>query len=851
MKKVISLVLVSVMLVMCIPLSAVAAVASTDVAKIGETGYATLDAAITAALGGKGDIVLLKDASYNVGNDKSWGDLKSGSSNFTIDGQGHTMTVNTPMYNTHHTVTFKNMKISMNDTIDLSGKGHITFDGCTVTINNNNSEKGNLRHTGTGNITFNNTTVTNNKADCPALYLRGADKCNSTITVDNSTIVSNVGSADSSEGNNAVIQTNQNSTNMVMTYNLRVINNSVLKCAVSGNSAEQQPRVIRVGQYTTTFNLYSDPSCQFILAPQGTNFKNSGFLSDNKSNSEKNFKMYGSPTFIAEANALTKTIYLPKDICNLGSGTIDATTIAETGFKGFAMNGDTTSLYTSNSVSANKYSSKLTIMPVYQHASVAKIGTTSYATFAEAMKAAKNGDTVTLLHDCEITEDLNMASGANNITVDGGSLAHTIYVKKYIRAGNNNVTFKGCRMVLTTAIEQTNGYKGNYIFDECNITLNTVVYTENNQEKVSHGNFRHCGSGNYTFNNTTMIGNTGATMMFLRPNSSGKLTINNSNFIQRKGSGDTNIGNNSVLHIVNSAASDNNYNVADMVYNIELKNNAVLKNESNNNSSKSAGIITAQNSAGNPKLTVNITSDATAKLLLDSKSTALTSIGFINSVGTPTINLAGDLACIASPYIASKGITLTPLGGAEWILNGGTVTGTYKNSSATEDVKLIATQGFTLEDAEISMRFNAYLKTEGSAGIAFGMDISNATLENLKGDVTYGIIITSEHFLDYGAEFTIDGLGDDESITLSTDSSGLVSGVGGKICMLGIENIPLGSSDAAFLKLEARGFILNDGKLVYTQNTIKTSLYELALQAAEEGYADNATVKEILAVAQV
>ena len=68
---------------------------------------------------------------------------------------------------------------------------------------------------------------------------------------------------------------------------------------------------------------------------------------------------------------------------------------------------------------------------------VAKVGGTYYKTLADAVAAAQDGDTITLLKDAELTSTLNLAK---NITIDGQG-KYTIKAANSFTVGNDNKTY--------------------------------------------------------------------------------------------------------------------------------------------------------------------------------------------------------------------------------------------------------------------------------------------------------------------------------------------------------------------------------------------------------------------------
>ena len=68
---------------------------------------------------------------------------------------------------------------------------------------------------------------------------------------------------------------------------------------------------------------------------------------------------------------------------------------------------------------------------------VAKVGGTYYKTLADAVAAAQDGDTITLLKDAELTSTLNLAK---NITIDGQG-KYTIKAANSFTVGSDNKTY--------------------------------------------------------------------------------------------------------------------------------------------------------------------------------------------------------------------------------------------------------------------------------------------------------------------------------------------------------------------------------------------------------------------------
>ena len=117
----------------------------------------------------------------------------------------------------------------------------------------------------------------------------------------------------------------------------------------------------------------------------------------------------------------------------------------------FIKNGETTTVKREVKVTGGTFSSDVsayvaegyvqnengTVEQLGETNAVAKIDDTYYKTLAEAVAAAKDGDTITLLKDAELTSTLNLAK---NITIDGQG-KYTIKAANSFTVGSDNKTY--------------------------------------------------------------------------------------------------------------------------------------------------------------------------------------------------------------------------------------------------------------------------------------------------------------------------------------------------------------------------------------------------------------------------
>ena len=118
----------------------------------------------------------------------------------------------------------------------------------------------------------------------------------------------------------------------------------------------------------------------------------------------------------------------------------------------------------------------------------AKIGETEYATFAEAVAAAKDGDTVTLLDDVVLSADLQLGTGTvgldlnlNGYTVDGGT-DYQVYT-----AGTGTINIYGGTIKNSLSTANASG-AALYIYNGSQVTLENVSITGNHVAVSNYGN---------------------------------------------------------------------------------------------------------------------------------------------------------------------------------------------------------------------------------------------------------------------------------------------------------------------------------------------------------------------------
>ena len=396
--------LLSVLLTLCLAFSLLPTAAlaegegtqTNDVAQIGETKYATLQEAVNAA--NDNTVKLLENVTEDI-------NIPTGI-NVTLDLNGHKIT-----NVSGHTITVeKGGKLNISDSVGTGvvdntshGKGAIVNSG-EVTLNGGtfkrSAENGIYSPYGNGGNSW--YTIAN----------YGTMEINTGVTVENaggySSMIRNGGdvTADCNltiEGGNFAggVNTVKNDSFGVLTINGGNFSNTAQYVIMNWNKAE-----ITAGTFQTLdtasavlFTSAFGSNANYVgeLTISGGEFKHASdtqeMIVDHYDESNKGNAVVTGGKFDADISK-----YIPTDYVQSADGTVEK--LGETN-------------------------------------AVAKVGGTYYKTLADAVAAAQDGDTITLLKDAELTSTLNLAK---NITIDGQG-KYTIKAANSFTVGSDNKTY--------------------------------------------------------------------------------------------------------------------------------------------------------------------------------------------------------------------------------------------------------------------------------------------------------------------------------------------------------------------------------------------------------------------------
>ena len=391
--------LLSILLTLCLAFSLLPTAALADgekVAQVGETKYATLQEAVNAA--NDNTVKLLENVTEDI-------NIPTGI-NVTLDLNGHKIT-----NVSGHTITVeKGGKLNISDSVGTGvvdntshGKGAIVNSG-EVTLNGGtfkrSAENGTYSPYGNGGNSW--YTIAN----------YNTMEINTGVTVENaggySSMIRNGGEATADcnltiRGGNFTggINTVKNDLFGVLTINGGNFSNTAQYVIMNWNKAE-----ITAGTFQTLdtasavlFTSAFGSNANYVgdLTISGGEFKHASdtqeMIVDHYDESNKGNAVVTGGKFDADISA-----YVPNGYIQNENGAVE--TLGETN-------------------------------------AVAKVGGTYYKTLADAVAAAQDGDTITLLKDAELTSTLNLAK---NITIDGQG-KYTIKAANSFTVGSDNKTY--------------------------------------------------------------------------------------------------------------------------------------------------------------------------------------------------------------------------------------------------------------------------------------------------------------------------------------------------------------------------------------------------------------------------
>lgn len=337
---------------------------------------------------------------------------------------------------------------------------------------------------------------------------------------------------------------------------------------------------------------------------------------------------------------------------------------------------------------------------------VCRIGTTEYATFDAAIKAAKDGDTITLLTDARA--NLTEFAVDGHVTIDGAG--HTL------SAGNGYIWhfYKGATIKNIT-IQSQRGFRFRY-----NPEFDTTVRLENVIWNFSQGllvniqnNNRDTGNGGnktQTFeiiNSTITKANGSDPMIATYTNEDTAVTVNVENSTLTNGSTQSgHLGNGSMFYFFAGLPT------------LNVKGNSVLDNRPTNMSGGATSMI-------NFNVPANLNLEATVKLVISSVHAEATKNYFIFTSAGKTVNITDAGATwAANNSVILKGIVLP----TDATYNGRTIAAMPVVEEGDTESKF---GYFTSGEGDLAMIPGACIRIDDPMGISFSATINAAFYNEL------------------------------------------------------------------------------------------------------------------------
>ena len=678
-------------------------------ARIGETEYATLEAAIKAAKDGD-TITLLRDLTMQINNKAYYYIYKD----ITIDGGDamHKITASGGYtFQFCDSFTLKNLKLdttngfcfwntNKNNRTELIG----TLDNVDWTVGGALlakicSDVDNIPQ----KLNIVNSTVIKPSGKGDSLIATYNEKFNGiTITVENSTLTQAGGSTNSAQiGNRAIFYFHLNAD---VALNLK--GNSTLNYNPQG-CANAVHAFFCTKDASVTVN--ADPSVSLNLLDSGAE-------------TAKNYFTYSTGDGTVTVNDAGATWSVSAAIAKRGfyfpmSGSYD---VNETGKAvveaGAYCHGDTALTY--RKAAADYAETELSETERAYSGYSFKVGTDYYKTWADALKA--DGDIKLIANAPNIGKQIPLAKDA---VIDGQGkyvLSSTAYFFELV---GHSATFRNLDLIVTKGIGTGVGDGAAVLFENCKIDV-TGGLLLNIQSQA-----------NVTFRDTTVISTAVDPVILIKNKAVSEIQLVNSTINYRKGS--TQYVNNTAIFNISGGANGTVIvdGTSKLIYNPD---NTMKDNQ-----------IFAVNQANT---VANITLKPGATLEYNTVPASVTSLAFLRADGNTTLNLVDEGAIwTVSEAVAKKGYQFVKSSGTFNCKTVAMKTADGRLYSPTADIKqLTAETSFTPVCMGVTNEAGASIRLSNPTGIRFGTEIDKTFYETLGASAVYGVKVARKDVLQNG-----------------------------------------------------------------------------------------------------
>ncbi len=347
-----------------------------------------------------------------------------------------------------------------------------------------------------------------------------------------------------------------------------------------------------------------------------------------------------------------------------------------------------------------------------------KVGTDSYQTWADALKA--EGDIKLIANAPHIDAKITLAKDA---VIDGQGKYALSAGTYFFNLAGHNATFRNLAINTTHGV-RTDGTAGpEVLFEDCTVNVTGGLLVNFNK------------NANVTFRNTTVISTATDPVILIQNKAVSKIQLVNSTIDYRKGS--TQYVNNTAIFNISGGA--NGTVVVDgtskLIYNPD---NTMDRNQ-----------IFAVNQANT---VANITLKPGATLEYNTVPASVTSLAFLRADGNTTLNLVDEGAIwTVSEAVAKKGYRFVNTSGTFNCRTVAMKTADGRLYSPTADIKqLTAKTSFTPVCMGVTNEAGASIRLSEPTGIRFGTQIDRAFFDTLGGSAVYGVKVARKDVLQNG-----------------------------------------------------------------------------------------------------
>ncbi len=686
-------------------------------AKIGETEYATLEAAIDAA-GDGATITLLRDLTWSVKEKKLEKDL-------IIDGGTENRKITSTvgyLFDVNRNITFKNLRLDTKSGFrfkNTAGKPSVATvenvewtlgSGLLVNIQGSVADVPQIFNV--VNSTITKTAVSGD----PIIATYGENTRDITINIENSTLNQNGGQTNGNVGNTSMFFFNKGAS---VTLNLK--ENSVLKYNPLGKMNAVQSVVV----YARPTTINADATVAVHLVGSGAATPLNYFMF-NTGSGKLTVNDAGAAWNVSAAIA-ERGFYLPAS----GSYDVNETRKALVSSNCFAIGTDAQPL--TYRKSKNTYTKADLVEADYALSGYTlKIGETLYNTWEEAL--AVGGEIELIANAPNISAQKKLTK---DVVIDGQGKYIFSSTAYFFELVGHSATFRNLNLNVVKGIGTGTGDGAAVLFENCKIDVTGGLLLNIKAQT------------NVIFRNTTVVSTAADAAILLKDGATSEIKLMNSTIDYRKG------GSGDITSIINIASKSKGTVVLDgtskLIYS---PNSAGAYNQ----------IITVHDAE--TAATVHLKAGAVLEYNTVPKST--TSLAFLRSNASLTLVDEGATWKV-SAAVAKKGYSFVNTSGTFNCKTVAMKTAEGKLYSPTEVIKLTAATAFVPVTMGVTNEAGASIRLDLPTGIRFGTQIDKTFYETLGASAVYGVRVARKDVLKNG---NFAALTDENSVSYTSAQEG-------------------------------------------------------------------------------